>query len=171
MNNKLWHVLGIWIITSIIILCGNAVIYIRLHPKVYCFDSITRSLPGMAILIVFALMGMLCKYAFSNNIPTVAYIVTIACFFSIPGVPGSEGRISQFMNIMSGTIMKYVNEINFMSLTTPVLAYVGLSLAKDIEAFRINGWKLVIVSFFVFIGTFLGSVFIADFVLKALGQV
>lgn len=171
MKTNLRHILGILFVAAALILCGNAIIYVKAHPEGSYVDSVVRSLPGMAILIGFTLAGILCKRYIPIQLPAAAYIVTIGCILSIPGAPGSTGPVSQFMNGLSGTIMKYVNEISFMSLTTPVLAYAGLSLAKDLDALKESGWKLIVVSIFVFIGTFLGSAIIADIVLRMTGQI
>ena len=169
------HLLGILVIAAVMVLCGNAVIYVKAHPELPAgfgpyLDSFVRSIPGMLILFVFVFAGVLCKRYIPLKLPAAAYIVTIGCIVCIPGAPGSTGPVSQFMNALSDTIMKYVNEINFMSLTTPVLAYAGLSLAKDLGILKESGWKLAVVSIFVFIGTFLGSALIADIVMHTMGQ-
>jgi putative effector of murein hydrolase LrgA (UPF0299 family) len=171
MKTNLRHIFGILLVSAALVLCGNAIIYVKANPGGSYADSVVRSLPGMAILILFTLAGVLCKRYIPLQLPAAAYIVTIGCILSIPGAPGSTGPVSEFMNTLSGTIMKYVNEINFMSLTTPVLAYAGLSLAKDLDALKESGWKLVVVSIFVFIGTFIGSALIADVVLRMTGQI
>jgi hypothetical protein len=171
MKTNLLHVFGMLLVAAVMVLCGNAIIYVKAHPEGSYVDSVVRALPGMAILIAFTLAGVLCKRHIPLQLPAAAYIVTIGCILSIPGAPGSTGAVSEFMNTLSGTIMKYVNEINFMSLTTPVLAYAGLSLAKDLDALKESGWKLVIVAVFVFVGTFVGSALIADVVLRMTGQI
>ena len=168
------HLLGMLVIAAVMVLCGNAIIYVKPRPELSGFgpyvDSFIRSIPGMLILFVFTFAGVLCKRYIPLKLPAAAYIVTIGCILSIPGAPGSTGPVSQFMNAMSGTIMKYVNEVSFMSLTTPVLAYAGLSLAKEMGALKESGWKLAVVAIFVFIGTFIGSALIADVVMRSMGQ-
>jgi putative effector of murein hydrolase LrgA (UPF0299 family) len=153
------------------VLCGNAIIYVRAHPEASYLDTALKGIPGMLILFAFTFAGVLCKRYIPLQLPAAAYIVTIGCIVSIPGAPGATGPISQFMTALSGTIMKYVNEINFMALTTPVLAYAGLSLAKDLHVLKESGWKLIVVSILVFFGTYLGSIIIADAVLRMTGQV
>ena len=175
MKIDLRHLLGILVVSAVLILCGNAIIYVRARPELSpgfgpYLDSFVRGIPGMLILFGFAIAGVLCKRYIPLQLPAAAYIVTIGCILCIPGAPGSTGPISQFMTALSGTIMKYVNEISFMSLTTPVLAYAGLSLAKDLDLLKKSGWKLAIVSCFVFIGTFMGSILIADAVFYFTGQ-
>ena len=180
MKINLWHLLGMLAVSAVMVLCGNAIIYVRTYvnanpgvPVGFALyvNNFVRSIPGILILFGFTFAGVLCKRCIPLQLPAAAYIVTIGCILSIPGAPGSTGPVSQFMTGLSGTIMKYVNEVSFMSLTTPVLAYAGLSLAKDLGALKESGWKLVVVSIFVFIGTFISSAIIADVVLRATGQV
>jgi hypothetical protein len=176
MKINYWHLLGMLIISAVMVLSGNAIIYVKAHPELPVgfgpyVEHFVRGIPGMFILFVFAFLGVLCKRYIPLKLPAAAYIVTIGCILSIPGAPGATGPVSQFMNTLSGTIMKYVNEINFMSLTTLILAYAGLSLAKDLKILKESGWKLAVVSIFVFIGTYLGSIIIADVILKMQGLV
>ena len=169
------HLFGMLVAAAIMVLCGNAIIYVKARPELppgfgpYLYSMI-RSIPGMLMLFGFTFAGVLCKRYIPLQLPAAAYVVAIGCIMTIPGAPGSTGPISQFMTALSGTIIKHVSEINFMSLTTPVLAYAGLSLAKDLPLLKESGWKLAVVAMFVFVGTFLGSAIIADIVLRATGQ-
>jgi len=43
-----------------------------------------------------------------------------------------------------------------------MLAFAGLSIAKDIPAFRRLGWRIVVVSLTAGFGTFIGAVCIAE---------
>lgn len=171
MNIKMRELLGILVIVSLLILCGNSIIAVKANPTASYVDVFVKSIPGILILMGFTVLGVICKRYIPIKLPAAAYIVTIACILSIPGAPGTQNALSSFMNTMSGTIMLYVGQISFMSLTTPVLAYAGLSLAKDLGALKATGWKIAVVSIFVFIGTFIGSAVIADVVLKMTGQV
>ena len=53
-------------------------------------------------------------------------------------------------------------KINFLALITPMLTFAGLSIAKDVPAFRRLGWRIVVVSFAANAGTFLGATMIAQ---------
>lgn len=171
MSIKMKELLCVLAISAILVLCGNSVIAVKTNPAATYFGSFVKSIPGMLILIGFTVAGVLCKRYIPIKLPAAAYVVTIGCLLSIPGVQGSESAISSLMNTVSGTVMRHVSQINFMSLTTPVLAYAGLSLAKDLGALKATGWKIALVSIFVFIGTFVGSAAIADAVLKLTGQI
>ncbi|SAL06256.1 AbgT transporter [Caballeronia calidae] len=43
-----------------------------------------------------------------------------------------------------------------------MLTFAGLSIAKDIPAFRRLGWRIVLVSFVANAGTFLGAALVAQ---------
>lgn len=171
MSIKMKELFGILVIAAFLILCGNSVIAVTVGSEAGFIGTFVKSIPGILILMAFTIAGVTCRRYIPIKLPAAAYIVTIGCIFSIPGAPGSESALSNGMNFISGTVMSYVGHINFMSLTTPVLAYAGLSLVKDLDALKATGWKIVLVSVFVFVGTFLGSAVIADVVLKLTGQI
>jgi hypothetical protein len=56
-------------------------------------------------------------------------------------------------------------KVNFMALTTPILAYAGLSIAKDLPAFKRLGWRIVVTSLIANAGTFLFAAAIAQFLM------
>ena len=117
--------------------------------------GVIESIPGLLILIAMAITGMAMAKFLPGNIPAVAYVVTLACLLSYPGVPGSE-----YVNA-------YVKKVRFLQLCT----YAGVSIGKDLDAFAKSGWRIVVISCIVFIGTYIGSAVIAQCILKALGQI
>ena len=121
--------------------------------------GIVESIPGLLILAAIALAGMLLAKYMPGGIPGAAYIVTIGCIVTIPGFPGSE--------IING----YVKQIGFVALCTPILAYAGISIGKDLDAFAKTGWRICLLSCVVFIGTYIASAIIAQAILTALGQI
>ncbi|MEA4826417.1 MAG: DUF340 domain-containing protein, partial [Clostridium sp.] len=133
---KIKDSLFILILMGILSLVANMV-----GPK----NNIIDALPGMAILVLIAILGIVLAKIIPGKIPAVAYIVTLACILTYPGVPGAT------------TISKYMAKVDFLSLTTPILAYVGISIGKDLDSFKKSGWRIIIVSCFVFVGTYLGS--------------
>ena len=121
-------------------------------------NSIIDALPGMIVLIAIALAGILLAKVFPK-IPAAAYIVTLGCILTYPAVPGAA-----FIN-------EAMTKVSFMSLTTPILAYAGIAIGKDLGVFKQSGWRIVILACVVFVGTFIGSAIIAEVVLKILGQI
>ncbi|KAJ51140.1 hypothetical protein BD780_000262 [Clostridium tetanomorphum] len=140
----------ILVLIGILSLIGNMV-----GPK----NNIFEAIPGMIILVAIALGGILLAKVIPGKIPAVAYIVTLGCILTYPGVPGAA------------TISKYIAKVDFLALTTPILAYVGISLGKDLDTFKKSGWRIIVLSCFVFTGTYIGSAIIAQLILKALGQI
>lgn len=116
------------------------------------------ALPGMVILYLASIAGLLLTKYMPFYLPSVAWISLIAIIITIPGVPGADYVVAK------------VGDLNFLSLATPALAYGGLALsAKEFKIARESGWKIVIIAICVMVGTYLGSVVVADLVLRITG--
>ncbi|KGM98040.1 membrane protein [Clostridium novyi A str. 4552] len=147
---KITKSLFILILMGILSLVGNLI-----GPE----HGIFEALPGMAILILISIVGIILAKIMPGKIPAVAYIVTLGCVITYPGFPGAA------------MVSKCMTKVDFLSLTTPILAYVGISIGKDLDSFKKSGWRIIVVSCAVFIGTYLGSAVIAQLILKSLGQI
>ena len=147
---KIKDSLFILVLMGILSLIGNMV-----GPK----NNIIDAFPGMAILVIISILGIILAKIIPGKIPAVAYIVTLACILTYPGFQ------------CSALISKYMEKVDFLTLTTPILAYVGISIGKDLDSFKKSGWRIIVVSCFVFLGTYLGSAIISQIILKALGQI
>ncbi len=121
--------------------------------------DIIQSIPGLLILTAIAFVGMLLAKYMPGGIPAAAWVVTLGCILTIPGVPGAD-----FIN-------SYVKNVSFVALCTPILAYAGVSIGKDLDAFAKTGWRIVILAIVVFVGTYIASALIAQAILTALGQI
>lgn len=122
-------------------------------------NGIVEAIPGMLILILISIAGVALSKVIPVRIPSVAYIVTLACILTFPGVPGAA-----FINAA-------MKKVSFLALTTPILAYAGIAIGKDLDTFKKAGWRIVVLSCVVFVGTYIGSAVIAQFILKMLGQI
>ena len=71
----------------------------------------------------------------------------------------------------SAIISGYVAKVNFLALTTPILAYAGIYTSKNLDALKKTGWRIVILSVAVMVGTYISSAIIANIILKMLGQI
>lgn len=147
---KFAHQVIVLLITAAITVVGNLVGF---------GTSPLDSIPGILILVLFSAVGLALAEVVPGNIPAVAYIVTIATIFTIPGVPGAD------------LVSKYTANVNFISLCTPILAYAGIYSGKDIDELKKTGPKIVVLSVFVILGTYLGSAVIAQIILKMLNQI
>jgi hypothetical protein len=118
------------------------------------------AVPGMLLLYAIVMVGLvITKYA-PFYLPSVAWISFVGIVVTLPFVPGS------------GWIGGWVEEVDFLALATPVLAYAGLAITRsEMVTFRASGWKLVIVAFLVFTGTYLASAAIAQVTLSLQGEI
>lgn len=147
---KFMHVFRIFLITVVLTLVGNY----------FGFDiSPIDALPGMLILLAIVCAGYVLAKVVPLKLPTIAYISALAIIASIPGVPGAQ------------YVTQYVGKVQFLALTTPVLSYAGISIAKDMSSFKQQGAKIVVVALLTFTGTFIGSALIAQVILKLLGTI
>lgn len=147
--NKIIESALVLLIVAVITLVGNRI--------GYGFGFI-EALPGMAVLLGICLAGILTSQ-YVYKLPAVLYVITFGMIVTMPGVPGSE------------TVAAWVSKVNFLALTTPILAYAGVSIGKDLPALKQSGWRIVVVSLFVMVGTYVASAGIAQVVLKYLGEI
>lgn len=114
--------------------------------------NIIESLPGMLILAAICIGGYCLSFIVPiKKISSVLWISILAILLASPISP------------ISDVIVKYVGNINLNAITTPILAYAGIIIGKDWGAFKKVGFKGIIVSIFVIIGTFLISSLLGDF--------
>ncbi|MGO3004477.1 MAG: hypothetical protein ACTIIR_06775 [Halomonas sp.] len=112
------------------------------------------ALPGMLILYVMVIIGLVMGRLCPFYLPSVAWVSLISIIATLPVFPVSEWIIAQLA------------AVNFLAVVTPVLAYAGLALTgREFAMFKQAGWKLVIVSLLVFTGTFIGSAVVAHIML------
>lgn len=135
-------------IFSIITVIGNWVGY--KHP-------ISDSLVGMLILSIITLAGLLLERYLPFNISSIIYISLIGIAVSVPMAP------------TSAFVVKYVGQVELLSIVTVFLAYVGIGVGKNWEQFKTMGWRGMIVTIGIITGTYLGSAFIAHVVLVLTG--
>jgi hypothetical protein len=106
---------------------------------------------GMALMIFAAFIGEAVCSLLRRKIPAVCVVSLVAMFMTSPLCP------------WAAEIARLTSSINMLAVITPMLTFAGLSIAKDIPAFRRLGWRIVLVSFLANLGTFMGAVMIAEF--------
>nr|WP_295712732.1 hypothetical protein [uncultured Halomonas sp.] len=112
------------------------------------------ALPGMLILYVMVIIGLVIGRVCPFYLPSVAWVSLISIIATLPLFPGNEWIIARLA------------EVDFLAVVTPVLAYAGLALTgREFAMFKQTGWKLVIVALLVFTGTFIGSAVVAHVML------
>lgn len=90
------------------------------------------------------------KRVVPGRIPAVFWVTVIGMALTAPYWPGAA-----WMAAATG-------KVNFLALSTPLLTYAGLSLAKDLPTFRVLGWRIVVTSLAANAGTFIFATLIAQ---------
>lgn len=113
---------------------------------------------GVLILVAISALGaLLSMLPGFKTLPMVFWVSLIAVVVSLPQFPGSD------------VLLSYTKQVNFLAITTPILAYGGLCLGKDLEAFRQLSWRIVPVALAVAAGSFLCATFLAEIMLHLEG--
>lgn len=68
-------------------------------------------------------------------------------------------------------MVQWTSQVELLAITTPILAYAGISIGRNWTDFKDMGWRSLVVAILVFIGTFLGSALIAEVVLRIQGVI
>ncbi len=161
MSKKDWLVnIKVLVVSCIIATIGNAIYSAKAGDPV----SVVEGIPGMLLLLLISLGGLAIWAAVNknhakHNMPAIAYISLLAMVMTIPGFPGAEFTYAS------------INKIGLLPLCTPILAYAGISVGKDLDTFKQQGVAIVLVSLFAFVGTYIGSAIIAQIVLSIMGVI
>lgn len=109
-----------------------------------------EGLPGMALMVVAVVAGDALCTVTRRKIPAVCWVSFIAMVLTSPWCP------------LGAHFAELSAKNDFLGVTTPMLTFAGLSIAKDVPAFRRLGWRIVLVSFVANAGTFLGATLVAQ---------
>jgi hypothetical protein len=137
----------VWFLTGVIALVGNYIAF----STVPTIDVVE----GMVIIFVSVVLGHMLNRLFGAAVPAVLWVSLIAMVMTYPSMP------------FAPTVAALTGQINFLALATPVIAFAGLSIARDVPVFRKLGWRIVVVSLVANAGTFLAAAFIAHFFVAA----
>ena len=112
------------------------------------------SLAALVLLVITFIGCVVANLPGCSKLPTVFWVSLLAVIVSIPGVPGSEWSVAQ------------VKHLNLLATTTPILAYAGLCVGKDLEAFKSLSWKIIPVALCVSAGSFICATILAEVILR-----
>ncbi|KGH08773.1 DUF3100 domain-containing protein [Comamonas thiooxydans] len=130
-----------WVLVGAMVLIGN-----RIGHGVPVMDA----LPGVLLIIAAVFVGDLIYVGTRRMLPAVCWISFIAMAMTFPLTP------------YAAEVAALTGKVNFLAMITPMLTFAGLSLAKDIPAFRRLGWRIVVVSLLANAGVFLAATLIAQ---------
>lgn len=115
------------------------------------------SLGALVLLVVTFIGCVVANLPGFSKLPTVFWVSLVAVVVSIPGFPGGDWVVAQ------------VKHINLLATTTPILAYAGLCVGKDWEAFKSLSWKIIPVALCVSAGSFICATILAEVILRLEG--
>lgn len=147
--NEMKDMVFILLVTGIFSWSANL---INIHP------DLAGSAVGVFFLVVLATIGIfLSKLPLLGKLPMVFWVSIVAVVVSIPGFPGGA------------FVLSYTKQVSFIALTTPLLAYAGLSVGKDMEAFKALSWRIIPVALAVAAGSFICATVLAEIMLHLEG--
>ena len=117
-----------------------------------------EALPGMIVIVAVTIVGWSLTEYLPFKLPAVVWISLLALLITSPIFPGNE------------YLAEETGKLNFMALATPILAYAGLSLGKDIKNFKKLSWRILLVSLVVYTGTFLFAAMFAEIIFRIQGR-
>lgn len=121
-------------------------------------NDLFQSIPGILILSGITFLGLLLGRLIPLKIPPIIYMSIIGLVISLPVF----GPVSEY-------VYTSTSQISTLALCTVILSYSGVAIAKSWADFKEMGWRSIVVTLCVILGTFLGSTVIAELVLKAQG--
>jgi hypothetical protein len=142
---KIIETIFVLILVAIIMAAGNTVGY-----KI----EFTQSLEALAILVVISMVGfILSKLPGLNKLPMILWVSVVAAITSSPIFPYHQ------------EVVAITDQVSLLAVCTPVLAYAGLAIGKDLALFKNISWRIIPVSLAVFSGTFIFAAIIAQITL------
>jgi len=117
-------------------------------------------LKGYGIIYVFTIIGLILTKYVRIGWPSVIWVSFVLIIFSMPWMPTHK------------FIANNTKDVALLAMATPIIAYAGFAIAKkELDLFKRTGWKIIIIAFLTFIGSYVGSAIIAQIVLKIMGQI
>ena len=123
-----------------------------------------ESVPALAIMFVAIIVGCLLQELiqklFKVSAPSILFISLVVVLCSIPG-----------LSPIADLVKTSFGKISLLPLCTPILAYAGISIGKDLDNFKKQGIGIVCTALCTFLGTFIGSAVIAQVILSMTGVI
>lgn len=108
---------------------------------------------GLAVLWLFSMIGV-----FLSDMMQKSPVKFIRDF----PILGWVSITSLLLCLLSDFFVQAIQAVDFLSITTPILTFAGISVADRLVDLRKTSWKVAIVAIFVFTGTYLGSALLAQ---------
>ncbi|MBO0991792.1 hypothetical protein [Bacillus sp. SD088] len=119
------------------------------------------TITGLVVLWAFSMIGIL--------ISDIMQKVPVKVIRDFP-ILGWVSIVSLVLCMVSDFFVQAIAAVDFLSITTPILTFAGISVADRLVDLRKTSWKVAIVAVFVFTGTYIGSALLAQFGLFISGK-
>lgn len=140
----------------LLILCG-LVILIAQFTNLKGNFNLGSTVIGMGLFIIISIVSLKIKALIPLKIPAFAWASLISLIITTPWSPLKEIVLTTTKDISSGVI------------GTVILAVAGISIGCKLDDIKKLSWKIILVAFVVFIGTYFGSALVAEILLKTQG--
>lgn len=122
---------------------------------------VPATLAGLAALWLFSLAGIV--------VSDLIGLTRIPVLRDFP-ILGWVALVSLFSCLAWDGFVTAISAVDFLSLTTPILAFAGVSVADRLIDLTKTSWKVALTAVFVFIGTYVGSATLAQIGLTVSGS-
>lgn len=119
--------------------------------------DITASMIGMLLICVIAIVALKIKEIMPLDIPAFAWASLLGLLITLPISP------------IADIILTFVGSISIGVVGTVILAVAGISMGTRLKDIKKLSWRIVLVSFVVFLGTFYGSAIVSHIILLIQG--
>ena len=121
--------------------------------------AIAQSLPGVAVLLVLSVLGMVCTKVIPLKLPIVAYVSILGLLAACPISP-----VRDFV----------IDSVAVIDLTAPLAlvgAFAGIGVADQLGFFAKQGWKMIVVGLVFMTGSFALTAAISQALLALTGAI
>lgn len=139
-----------------LVLCGIAVLctqFVNLNGKL----DVGKASLGMLIIVAVSVVSLKIKERLPLKIPAFAWASLISLILTTPWSPVAE------------PILDLTKQISAGQIGTVILAVAGISIGTRLDDIKKLSWKIILIAFVVFAGTFFGSAIVSHIILKAQG--
>lgn len=116
---------------------------------------------GLGLLWIFSVLGII-----------ISMLMKKTPWKIIQGFPilGWVSIVSLIFCLISPYCVRVINAVDFLSLTTSVLAFAGISVTHRLKDLSKISWKILIVALFVFFGMYFMDTLISQIALMISGK-
>ena len=139
--------------------------HLRIHRQFYQYikgrkpGNPLEAVPGLVLLLLCTLVGCIIYELINKGFTEESSGDRLYLIYCDPDHDPGVSPIADYA-------IEQIGKIGLLPLCTPILAYAGISIGKDVDTFKKQGFAIVVVAIFTFAGTFLGSTIIAQIILK-----